>query len=832
MRKIRSSANSLNQTCIRALGFFSFVLAVLAVWTQHAYAFQIPADTLNTWTVAGATASKSTPSGVRVNVAITGAPISFSALNNTSLMAGLGATGTPVGTFLTPALPLTTNGLQILAAVAATCQTSNPNDLNCNTFGTVTYTFTDAAGLPIAVRNPVMHVSRVGGAVTAGGNSLYLGVTHTLTSAGATLGAPSAGSVGLSVAGAVISPALTTASVWDGTCPAAAATVTSGCGSIPITGTVSTLAFNIGALRHNNIATTPWNTNASAAADAWYVTFSFDEDFGDAPASYQGNVAALATAPASHIQTALTLGTAWTAANNNPLLLNGTSAGAPNFLVSPVQVAAGADNNGALGDGTEENGLTIPLTSITTNQIGTIYTLTPTLAGTTRAGTVCGWIDFDRDGAFTAAEGVCTPFAAGAASAALNWTIPVATTAGRTYVRVRASYAAMTTASFNGLLNSGEVEDYNLDIKPTVRVLKVLTPVGDPGIFDLSIAGATFALGVGNGGSTGYKSIYQATTTANDVTVGANVAAAPVTGVILTEAAAGGTVLTNYSTTSACTNAAGTAVVVGGTARAPTITIPQSTTGASANGQAQTITCMLTNTRLPALAVTKTVSQSPLIVGQTGQSYTITIAVSGNATTVPITLVDALPTGITTSGAITITGGSLSACPAAGAVNINSCVIAAGAPVGNIVISVPIDVAAAATVGTNTVTASGGGDPSCTGTAPACTGSTPNTLVTRAASLAITKTDNKASSISGSTNDYVITLSNQGPSPADGVVVSDVVGTGLTCPTTNPVTCSVTAVGALCPAGPLTFADLLSGLTVATFPASSGLSFAYTCNVN
>jgi trimeric autotransporter adhesin len=543
-------------------------------------------------------------------------------------------------------------------------------------------------------------------------------------------------------------------------------------------------------------------------------------------------VAALATAPASHIQTALTLGSAWTAANNNTTILNGTSAGAANFSASPAQVAAGADNNGAIGDGTEENGLATPLTSITTNQIGTTYTLTPTLSGTTRAGTVCGWIDFNRDGAFTAAEGVCTPFAAGAASAALNWTIPTATTAGRAYVRIRASYATMTTASFVGLQNSGEVEDYNLEIKPTVRVLKVLTPAGDTGIFDLSIAGSNFATAVGNGGTTGFKSVYQSTTTANDVTVASDIAIAPVTGVVLTEAGAGGTLLTSYSTTSACTNAAGTAVIVGGTALAPSVTIPQSLTGASANGQAQTITCTLTNTRLPALSVTKTVSQSPLVVGQTGQFYTITIAVSGNATTTPITLADALPTGITTSGAITATGGSLSACPAAGAVNINSCVILAGASVGSIVINVPINVGATATTGTNTVTASGGGDPACTGTAPACTGSTLNTLVTRVASLAITKTDNKAQSIPGSTNDYVIILSNQGPSPADGVVVSDVVGTGLTCPTTNPVTCSVTAVGALCPAGPLTFADLLSGLTVATFPANSALQFAYACNVN
>jgi trimeric autotransporter adhesin len=687
------------------LRFFTFILAALAtalLFKQQAWAYQIPADAANTWTVAGTTASKSTPSGVRVNVAITGAPIVFAALNNTSFMAGLGATGTPVGTFLTPALPLTTNGLQIQANLAASCQTSNPNDLSCNTFGTVTYTFTDAGGLPIAVRNPVMHVSRVGGFTQAGGNSLYMGVTHTLTSAGATLGALSAGSVGLNVAGTIISPALTTTSVWNGTCPAAATTVTAGCGSIPITGTISTLAFNIGALRHNNIATTPWNTNVSAGADAWYVTFSFDEDFGDAPASYQGDSSAagtVGTAPASHIQSDLTLGAAWTTANNNTTVLNGTSAAAAPFQVSPVQVAAGADNNSTSGDGTEENGLTAPLPAITTNQIGSTYTLTPTLSGVSRAGQVCGWIDFNGDGAFTAAEGTCTAIAAGAASAALNWTIPTATTAGRAYVRIRASYAALTTASFNGLVNSGEVEDYNVDIKPAVRVIKAVSPAADPGTFNLSIAGSNFATAVGNGGTTGFRSVYQATTTANDVTVASNVATAAVTGVVLTETAAGATVLTDYATTSICTNAAGTAVSVGGTALAPSITIPQSVTGAAANGQAQTITCTLTNTR-------------------------------------------------------------------------------------------------------------------------------------KSASLSITKTDGKDITISGDVNNYVVTLANLGPFAADGAVLTDVASAGLTCPATNPVTCTVTSGAAVCPAGPLSFANLTTGITLSTFPANSALQFAYTCSVN
>ncbi|MEY4426580.1 MAG: hypothetical protein RL535_878, partial [Pseudomonadota bacterium] len=451
----------------RAIGVKAVALAFTALVfilpVQHAKAYQIPADAGNAWVVTGSTATKSTPSGLRVNATISGSTLAFSALANTTLMAGTTATGTPVGTFLTPALPAATNGLQILATLAAACQASNPNDLICapGTLGSVTYTFTDSAGNPIAVRNPVMHISRVGGFARQLPDEVYFGVTHTLTSAGATLGTLSAGQKGLSVTGANIDPVPT--ATWDGTCVAAANAALAGCGSIPIIGTVSTLSFNIGALRHANAATNAWTTNASAAADAWYVTFSFDEDFGDAPATYQGNVAALATAPASHIQSNLTLGSAWTAANNNSTVLNGTAAGAANFSASPVQVAAGADNMGTNGDGAEENGLST-LAAISPSQIGGTYTLTPTIAGATSSGTVCGWIDFNRDGVFAASEGVCTAFASGATSAALNWTVPNTLVAGTAYVRIRVSYAAMTTSSFNGLLNSGEVEDYLVTI--------------------------------------------------------------------------------------------------------------------------------------------------------------------------------------------------------------------------------------------------------------------------------------------------------------------------------------------------------------------------------
>lgn len=98
--------------------------------------------------------------------------------------------------------------------------------------------------------------------------------------------------------------------------------------------------------------------------------------------------------------------------------------------------------------------------------------------------------------------------------------------------------------------------------------------------------------------------------------------------------------------------------------------------------------------------------------------------------------------------------------------------------------------------------------------------------------LSIAKTDSKAIATSGGANNYVISLSNAGPADADGVVVTDVVEAGLTCPPANVVTCSVTAGAAECPVPPITFANLIAGITVTRLPNASALQFTYTCNVN
>jgi uncharacterized repeat protein (TIGR01451 family) len=107
------------------------------------------------------------------------------------------------------------------------------------------------------------------------------------------------------------------------------------------------------------------------------------------------------------------------------------------------------------------------------------------------------------------------------------------------------------------------------------------------------------------------------------------------------------------------------------------------------------------------------------------------------------------------------------------------------------------------------------------------------TLITSAASLVIAKTDSKAVVTNGDTNNYVVTLTNQGPSSANGVVLSDIVGAGLTCPAANAVICSGATGGAVCPGGSLTIANLIGvGITVATLPVTGSLQFTYTCNVN
>ncbi len=126
----------------------------------------------------------------------------------------------------------------------------------------------------------------------------------------------------------------------------------------------------------------------------------------------------------------------------------------------------------------------------------------------------------------------------------------------------------------------------------------------------------------------------------------------------------------------------------------------------------------------PVLTVSKTATPSRLQAGGTA-TYTITVSVTQTATTAPLYISDSLPAGITTSGAITASGGTVYGCPGAGASSLNGCYIPTGFQ-GTLFIQVPVNVdIGTASYVVNTATASGGGV-DCAAAGNSCSGSTGN----------------------------------------------------------------------------------------------------------
>ena len=209
----------------------------------------------------------------------------------------------------------------------------------------------------------------------------------------------------------------------------------------------------------------------------------------------------------------------------------------------------------------------------------------------------------------------------------------------------------------------------------------------------------------------------------------------------------------------------------------------------------------------------------------------------------PYTVTDTLPTGMTLASAPTITGTEAAnwACTGVAGDASFTCTrnaaagnIAAGnvTPVNMATISAPVRVTLAACPGPldNTAVLSKAAIGEIVTTDNT---STVSTTMNCAASLVIAKTDNKTISTSGTNNSYVVTLTNNGPSAADGSVITDVVGAGLTCTPANVVTCSVLAGGAVCPTGPFTIANLTgAGITIATLPATGSVQLTYACTTN
>lgn len=202
------------------------------------------------------------------------------------------------------------------------------------------------------------------------------------------------------------------------------------------------------------------NLNPMPEGTGW--TISFEEDFGNAPATYD------AQNGASHVLSDLRIGGAADAVGGETSLQPGAAVNntGASGIVSPN---AGASD-------TSTDAFSSPPLIPTSGD----YTVTVPLLGASAAGRVCGFLDLDKDGTFSASspERQCADFAAGAASATLVWprsVLPSSTIGWTTWLRLRASYDTAGVMSPLGRLDSGEVEDWQVVVGDPPVVVPAFT---------------------------------------------------------------------------------------------------------------------------------------------------------------------------------------------------------------------------------------------------------------------------------------------------------------------------------------------------------------------
>ena len=223
------------------------------------------------------------------------------------------------------------------------------------------------------------------------------------------------------------------------------------------------------------------------------------------------------------------------------------------------------------------------------------------------------------------------------------------------------------------------------------------------------------------------------------------------------------------------------AATVGPIANTATVTGNETDTNTGNNSASSSTTV----TRQVDLAITKTDSVDPAVPG--GQlTYTITVTNNGPSTATNVSVTDVLPSGLTFSSASASQG---TATHASGTITGSLGTIASG---GNATITLVVDVSASASgsiTNTSTVTATETETNSANNTA------TQVTTLTRSADLAITKSDTPDPVVAGQTITYTLTVTNNGPSDASGVTVTDTLPSGVTFVSATPSQGTATGAG-------------------------------------
>lgn len=337
----------------------------------------------------------------------------------------LNAIGGVTSAQLSPAISATTDSIEIDVSPTG-CSTAT---LRCANRGVMTLTFSQP------VTNPIIHISGLG--ANRSSTTLFhtsLVMTSWTASAKPTFTVTNSNG-NLSISGDEIR-----STTINGQ-PSCTTTNKAGCGSVRMNGTITSVTFQLDMLMGGS--------GTATNVDGWDFTVSLDEDFGDAPASYDP------TAAASHIIGGYYMGAGVTVENAAVTNANG----AP---VTPSPIANAAASSDANDDGATFGTLVRGLAS------------TIDVAVTGSGGRLQGWIDWAGDGSFaTAGDQFATNAVDGGAGDSdglangviqLSVTPPAGTTQVTRFARFR--WSPTTGVGPTGRATVGEVEDYQVTIYP------------------------------------------------------------------------------------------------------------------------------------------------------------------------------------------------------------------------------------------------------------------------------------------------------------------------------------------------------------------------------
>lgn len=209
------------------------------------------------------------------------------------------------------------------------------------------------------------------------------------------------------------------------------------------------------------------------------------------------------------------------------------------------------------------------------------------------------------------------------------------------------------------------------------------------------------------------------------------------------------------------------------------------------------------------LAVTKLDSVDPAIAGQ-NMTYTMTVTNGGPSTATGVTLTDTLPAGVTATSTVSTTQGTASVTSGVLTANVGTL-----DPSGTATITVLVTVNED-TRGTLTNTATVSANETEVDTSN--NSATATTQVNGNVDLVVTKTDNLTTVAAGGTLSYTVVVTNNGPSEATNVVLSD------TLPSNLSFTNGSTTVGTLSNNG--------NAVTVNVGTLASGASATITLNAS